>query len=146
MLLSTSTNFRTETDPEGRPWTPLRPATVRARTRKKQLPLTILRSNTRGKAGSSLAGSVNRQASDDELRIGSPVAYAAIHQLGGTIQKPAGSRWMAGRRFARRAGAPDGKAVAIAAHAITIPARPFLGLSDADEAAILDEAERWLYG
>lgn len=144
MLLSTSNNFRNQTDPDGGAWKPLRPATIRARTRKKQLPLTILRSNTKGKSGSSLAGSINRQVSEDELRIGSPLVQAAIHQLGGTIQKPAGTRWMAGRRFARRADAPDGREVAIKAHSITIPARPFLGLSRADEAMVLEEAEDWL--
>ena len=62
---------------------------VKARTRAGQLPLTILRSNSKGKIGSSLAGSINARSTNDEVRIGSPVEYAAIHQLGGTIQKPA---------------------------------------------------------
>ena len=51
---------------------------------------------------------------------------------------------MAGRRFARRADAPEGREVAIKAHTITIPARRFLGVSAEDEEEILETAERWL--
>ncbi len=145
LLASTSTRFETETGPDGKPWTPLKPATIRARTKAGQLPLTILRSNTKGKSGSSLAGSINYIASDDELRIGSPVAYAAIHQLGGTIEKQAGSRYMVGRRFAKR-DKEGGKDVAIKAHTITIPARPYIGISAADQEGILEQAQDWLEG
>lgn len=144
LLLSVSNNFRDQTGPDGRPWTPHAPATVRTRIRAKQLPLTILATNHKGVTGSNLRASIRRQATNDELLVGSPKPYAAIHQFGGTIQKPAGTRWMAGRRFARRTDAPDGKDVAIKAHGITIPARPFLGLSRADEAMLLDEATDWL--
>ena len=146
LMSSTSDRFRSQTDPQGRPWTPLAASTIRNRTRKGQVPLTILRSNSRGMAGSPLAGSIHASATNDEARIGSVKAYAAIHQLGGTIDKPAGTRWMAGRRFAKKATSPEGREVAIPAHRISIPARPFLGLSAADEAAILDQAERWLRG
>lgn len=146
LMASTSDRFRSQTDPQGRPWTPLAASTIRNRIRNRQLPLTILRSNRRGMAGSPLAGSIHASATNDEARVGSVKPYAAIHQLGGVIDKPAGSRWMAGRRFARKADHPEGRAVAIPAHRITIPARPFLGLSPGDEAAILDEAERWLRG
>lgn len=137
-------NFERESDPDGTPWLSLRPATIAARVRNKQTPLTILRSNDKGKIGSSLAGSIFAEASADGVRVGSPVEYAAIHQLGGTIQKPASKRWMAGRRFAKRAEHPEGAEVDIKAHAIRIPARPYLGVSTADEAIILEDAEDWL--
>jgi len=145
LLASTRDRFETETAPNGAPWTPLKPATIRARTRKGQLPLTILRSNSKGMSGSSLAGSINYIASDDEVRVGSPKVYAAIHQLGGTIDKQAGSRYMVGRRFAKR-DKEGGKDVAIKAHAITIPARPYIGISAADQEAILEQAEDFLRG
>ena len=145
LLASTSTRFETETGPDGKPWTPLKAATIRARTKKKQLPLTILRANTKGVSGSSLAGSINAVFSDDEVRVGSPVKYAAIHQLGGTIEKQAGSRYMVGRRFAKR-DKEGGADVAIKAHTITIPARPYIGISAADQGGILEQAQDWLEG
>lgn len=150
---STKERFRTETDPSGAPWTPLARATIKARTRKKQLPLTILRSNTRGKSGSSLAGSINVQASEDEVRIGSPLEHAAIHQLGGIIQQPARTSKIyrtkdrtgqIGRRFAKKTKANHVTEVKIPAYSITMPARPYLGLTEADETAILDDAVDWL--
>lgn len=153
LMASTKDRFRTETDPAGSPWKPLAPATIKARTRKKQLPLTILRSNTRGKKGSSLAGSINVQVTEDEVRIGSPLDSAAIHQLGGTIQKPArdakiyrikDKTGQIGRRFAAKKKANHVTDVKIPAHSITMPARPYLGLTAADEAAILDDAVDWL--
>ena len=141
---STAENFRRQSDPNGTPWLSLRPATIKARERKGQLPLTILRSNSKGQIGSSLAGSINYNANNDGVLIGSPKETAAIHQLGGTIQKPASKRWMAGRRFAKRAEHPEGAEVDIRAHSIRIPARPYLGISKADEAIILEDAEDWL--
>lgn len=70
--------------------------------------------------------------------------YAAIHQLGGTIQKAEAKRRMAGRRFAKRDERPDGAEVPIRAHTITIPARPFLGLGARDLDVITADAEDWL--
>ena len=143
---TTKDRFRSQTNPSGAPWTPHAASTIRNRIRNKQTPLTILSSNTKRKFGSTLRGNVSYTASETEARVGSELPYAAIHQLGGTIDKPAGNRWVAGRRFAKKSENPEGRAVAIPAHRITIPARPFLGLSSGDEAAILEEAERWLRG
>ena len=153
LLRSTSENFRNQRGPDGMPWTPLRPQTVRQRQRRKQLPLTILRSNTRGKAGSPLAGSVNSQATEDELRIGTPVVYGAIHQFGGTIDRPARAARiyrdrdadaMPGRRFVRKEKARHVSEVTIPAHRIRIPARPYIGISAGDQMQILELAEDWL--
>ncbi|WP_323790120.1 phage virion morphogenesis protein [Thalassovita sp.] len=144
LLSSSKDRFREENAPDGTPWTPLRPRTIKAREGKGQTPITILRSNTKGKSGSSLAGSLNYDATNEEVRVGSPLPYAAIHQLGGTIQKPESTRWMSGRRFAKRSEAPEGKEVKIPAHKITIPSRPFLGLTAGDEEGILEDAADWL--
>ncbi len=76
--------FREQNGPDGTPWAPLKPATIKAREREGQTPITILRSNSRGKSGSGLAGSLGAEASAEEVRIGSPLAY--------TISKTAGSR------------------------------------------------------
>ncbi|MBB4954386.1 phage virion morphogenesis protein [Agrobacterium vitis] len=69
------------------------------------------------RASGDLMNSINMQASSDDARIGSSLIYAAIHQFGGD----------AGR----------GKKV-------TIPARPYLGLSSADKEEIFAIAEDWL--
>ncbi len=143
LLASTSTRFKTQTDPQGIPWAQLAPRTIKQRQARGQLPLTILRSNSKGMAGSSLAGSINYTASAEDVRIGSPKVYAAIHQLGGTIQKPESTRYMVGRRFAKR-DKEGGKDVKIRAHTITIPARPYIGISPADEEGILEDAQDWL--
>lgn len=150
---SAQENFRREHSPAGRPWKPLLPATIKARERAGQTPVTILRSNSKGKAGSSLAGSISYEATNDEARVGSPVVYAAIHQLGGSIQKPArqtkiyrkrDADGQIGRRFVKRKDADEVTDVTIPAHTITIPARPFLGLSADDELTISEIAEDWL--
>lgn len=153
LLNSTSLNFREERGPDGRPWTPLAARTVKARIRKDQTPLTILRSNSKGRIGSSLAGSINRVYDNDEVRVGSAKETAAIHQLGGTISKPARTAKIyrmkdedgrVGRRFVKKEKANHVTEVTIPAHSITIPARPFLGVSEADQQGIIEDAEDWL--
>lgn len=153
ILRSTAENFRKQRSPDGTPWTPLRPKTVKQRQRRKQLPLTILRSNTRGRAGSALAGSINHRATDDELRVGTPVVYGAIHQFGGTIDRPARAAKIyrmknadgsPGRRFAKKAKADHVTDVTIPAHKITVPARPYIGISAGDQAQIEELARDWL--
>jgi phage virion morphogenesis protein len=120
--------------PDGTPWAPLSPRTLK---RKKGTRILYERGH--------LFGSIRKEATDDQVAIGSPTVYAAIHQLGGTIQKQAGSRYAVGRRFARREQ-PGGADRAIGAHTITIPARPYLGVSAADESLILSKVEDWLAG
>lgn len=136
---SAGENFRNERGPDGAAWTPLKPATVRARSRKAKSGLRILSETD------ALSGSIRAQATNDEVRIGSPVVYAAIHQLGGTISRAASSRTIVGRRFAKT-GAQGGREVGIGDYTITIPARPFLGVSAEDAIDILQMAERDLLG
>ncbi len=137
---STRARFRSETDPDGNAWTPLRPATIRARARRGRSQIRIL-SET-----GTLAGTIRHEVTGNRVEIGASTPYAAIHQFGGTIERTASARWMAGRRFARRDRHPDGAEKAIRAHAITIPARPYLGASAEDEAAILAAAQDELAG
>lgn len=142
-------NFRKEAGPDGVPWTPLRPATIRARLRRGTAAIRIL--SERG----HLSGSIHHEATNDEARIGATPAHAAIHQLGGTIQKPAraakiyrmrGADGRVGRRFVSKAEANHVTDVTIPAHSVTIPARPYLGVSDTDQQDILNAAEDWLMG
>lgn len=150
MVASTGENFLAETTPDGTPWTPLKPATIKARQRRGRSGLGILRERGR------LKGSISFQLEEGGVRIGSPVAYAAIHQFGGTIERLArqGSIFRRqnkdgsfGRRFAKRKNKTSvATAVSIGAHQITIPARPFLGVGPGDVDDILRLAEQWLTG
>ncbi len=138
MVKSASDNFHAESGPDGTPWTPLKPATIRAHAKNFRSALSILRD--RG----LLAGSIKFEVEADRLRVGAVTPCAAIHQLGGTIQKAEAKRRVAGRRFATRDERPDGAEVPIRAHTITIPARPFLGLGSRDLDVITADAEDWL--
>lgn len=149
LVASIGRRFRAQRAPDGTPWAPLKPATIKARKRRGRSKISILRETGR------LAGSINYQASEDEVRIGSPDERAAIHQLGGTIEMPARAAKIyrrklkdgtVGRRFVKKSKANHVTDVTIGAHSITIPARPFLGVSAEDQADILAAAERWLRG
>ncbi len=144
---SSRANFMRQAGPDGTRWRPLKRQTIKARERLGQIPIQILRARGR------LAGSINYVATDDEVRIGSPDERAAIHQLGGTIEKPARAAKIyrlkdkdgkVGRRFVKKADADVVTDVTIPAHKITIPARPFIGISADDEELIFILAERWL--
>jgi phage virion morphogenesis protein len=137
---STKENFRQETAPDGQPWQALRPATIRARKKRNPSRLSILRES------GSLAGSIRYEATEDGVEAGSVHHLSAGHQFGATIRKQGGRRRMAGRRFARRDEAPEGHEVAIRTHQVTIPSRPFPGISAEDERRIAAEAEDWLMG
>ncbi|TAD90958.1 MAG: phage virion morphogenesis protein [Alphaproteobacteria bacterium] len=103
---STRGRFETSSGPDGTKWTPLSAVTLAAKQK-------------RGGKGvgepkilvetAHLKRSIIRRYDGRTAEIGSNLPYAAVHQLGG----------QAGR-----------------GHAITLPARPYLGLSGADERAI----------
>lgn len=125
-------NFDKETSPDGVPWMPLMPSTIRRRENAGQVPIKILT------ATKALKGSIRAQVETSGVRVGAggkAAAYAAIHQLGGVIDRPART----GKLF-RREGASVG------AYSITMPVRPYLGVGPDDEAVILEIAEEWLSG
>lgn len=148
LLNSTRDNFQREQDPYGDSWTPLKEKTIQRRERDGLTPITILRARGR------LAGSINIQASDEEVRIGSPVEYAAIHQLGGDIEMPERTQTIyqhydaksdtLDQTFRRKSRSNFARDVTVKAHTVSIPARPYLGISAEDQAAILVIAEEWL--
>lgn len=148
LLNSTRDNFAREQDPYGNPWKPLKERTIRQREREGLTPITILRARGR------LAGSINVQASDEEVRIGSPMEYAAVHQLGDDIEIPERTQTIyqhydaktdtLDQKFRRKSKSNFARDVTVEAHTIHIDARPYLGISAEDEAAILGIAEEWL--
>lgn len=113
---STHRRFVSQTAPGGEKWAPLHPdyKATKRNTR-------ILTESTH------LRESINARPSRDEVRVGTNVVYAGVHQFGATIKPKTSShlvfRLASGMAFAK---------------SVTIPARPFLGLDDADEEMIAD--------
>lgn len=128
---STKDRFETQTDPDGLPWQHLSPTTVIKRLSEGAVPLNILRSNKSGAA--SLSASIRPYYGQGWGGVATVTPHAAIHQFGGTINRPA----RVGKVF-------NHKKASVRAYTIRIPARPFLGLSEDDRIAIIELADEWL--
>ena len=98
---------------EGRPdkWIDLSDVTKKQRKKIGKYPGQILQ------VTGQLASSVNTYYDDDSAIIGSNLAYAAIHQLGGQAGKN---------------------------KKVTIPARPYLKLTDDDLEEIMESVEKYI--
>src|SRR5574344_2589061 len=98
---------------EGRPdkWQELAESTIKKRKKIKHWPGSILQ------AKGQLVTSITTQYDNESAVIGSHLAYAAIHQLGGQAGK--------------------GKKV-------TIPARPYLNLRESEYKEIIEETKKYL--
>ena len=101
----------------------------------------------------ALQNSISERSDDDTAIVGTNLPYAAIHQFGGPIQKPARTatvryRSEAGRiLFAGRKHAnATAKQVNIPAHQVDMPARPYLGISAADDKEIREIISDWVIG
>jgi phage virion morphogenesis protein len=121
LVVSTQHRFETGTDPEGSPW----PQSIRARLGGGK---TLIES-------ARLLQSQTHIASDTGVEVGTNVLYAAVHQLGATIRPVAAPKlkFKIGDRWATKSE-------------VTIPARPFLGISNDDETEIVAITEDWLAG
>ena len=117
LLNSTRERFVDQEGPDGTPWAPLSEATKRRKRRNAGKILT-----ERG----FLRGNLTYQAGPDAVVVGSPSIYAGTHQFG----------------VARGAFGSTSKGQPILWG--NIPARPFLGLSTADESAVLLLINRYL--
>ncbi len=113
---STTKRFPTGRAPDGSVWAPKSPVTIAARGGRK-----TNRLDTRPLFGPSgaLSSTISYEAFADRVEWGSPMVYAAMQQFGGSKS-----------RFPHLWG--------------NIPARPFLGVSNEDESALLDIAAEWI--
>lgn len=107
MVTSTQQRFEDERDPDGAPWPPLAESTRRK----------VSRGRLRGGANKLrvsglLYQSITHTATPKEVEVGTNRIYAALQQLGGTPSM-------------RNPGAR------------AVPARPYLGLSDADQTEVV---------
>lgn len=161
LMFSTQRRFDTKSGPDGRPWAPFAPSTLR-RMPARRRPAELLRDSGR------LASSLTAASDGTAVEVGTNVIYAGIHQFGGEIARPErqGSasfliaREGAGRtkdgrrvgsrlRFASarsRAKSKHTRDFVVPAHTIRIPARPYLGLSEADKAEIVAILDQHLAG
>lgn len=108
LVSGTLKRFDAEEDPQGRKWEP----SGRASEEGGQTLTNIGR----------LRDSIDRVATPDKVMVGSNLAYARIHQEGGIIT-PRNAKKLV---FTGRGG----KKVAV--DKVTIPARPYLGVSEED--------------
>jgi phage virion morphogenesis protein len=145
MVTSTQRNIERERSPDGTPWPPLSPRTAEKRVGRGRRGFDhMLRVKLR------LYSSISYLVGGFGVSWGSNVEYAGIHQLGGVIEMPARSGTVSIRRVKRKGGGirarfagsgsrgAEDRAVSIRAHQVRIPARPYLGISAADQATISD--------
>ena len=116
LVASTHMRFVSQTDPDGAAWRALNTEYAKGKRNTR-----ILTESGR------LRDSINDHASRDEVSVGTNVIYAAIHQFGGTIVPVKATHlWFRIDRGLVRADS------------VTLPARPFLGISTEDEAEIAE--------
>jgi len=117
MVESTRQRFDEGTGPDGSPW----PISFRAQFEGGK---TLIDS-------AALQRSITHIASADQVEVGTNMEYAATHQFGAEIDHEA-------------INADTASIGLINSWTVTIPARPFIGLSDADEAEIERIADDFL--
>lgn len=89
LLASIDDNFKMQ----GRPnkWKALKPSTIKQRRKKQQIQTKILQAS--GGLATSINGRVEHLAVDRKIIVGSPLPYARIHNQGGTISHPGGTKY-----------------------------------------------------
>lgn len=128
LLRSTEENFKSEQAPDGTAW-PKSAAAIAANRK------TL-------SASHQLRNSIWYRAGKDEVRLGTPKPYAAIHQLGfdGPMGVGAHTRKMT-HIFGRKLKSPVPVLVRAHIRQVNLPARPFLGVGTGDEREIIDILE-----
>ena len=122
-LRTTRDRFKTQTGPDGTAWAALQPWYKKEKSQNKNRVLT-LRGYLRGQLVSQVVGGKS-------VEVGSNSIYAAVHQFGS--ERPQNLE-----RLQRR------HKTEFITRATTIPARPYLGLSDADRNELVERTLDWL--
>jgi phage gpG-like protein len=117
-----------KSSPDGVPWAPLAPLTVKARRKGSNSPLTDT---------GRLLGSISHTVAGNTAVVGTNVFYAPYHQYGVEGIKP-----KKGKKL--RVPLAGGGAAFIGGS--SIPARPFMGVSDANMAEIRAAVDAWVTG
>ncbi|MDH3001471.1 phage morphogenesis protein [Chelonobacter oris] len=112
--------FEAETAPDGKKWRPLSPLTSQMKGND-----NILR--RRGYLSDKTAYNYDSKG----VEFGSDAKYARLHQFGGTIKPKRAKRLKLGES-------------GVYAKQVTVPARPWLGINDNDEAQLLKKSQQLL--
>ncbi len=152
LVSSTLRRFMTQTGPDGKPWAPLAKSTLRRRGPNAKALM----------ASGRLRHSITFRASSREVEVGSNLIYAALMQLGGTvdhyargqtirlrqveIERKDGTKAKVGRFAKAKHKSAEERRVEIGAYRVTVPGRPYLGLSAADQKAIARLAHDYVMG
>lgn len=146
MLHATQRRFERETDPDGQKWRRLARRTSMRKVRgRRRGTANILRVTTQ------LYSSLVAASDDHSAEVGSNLAYARVHQLGGEITHYARSQRASFKRIRKRyrfvqpgtKGAQD-RNITIGEHSVRIPARPYLGFSSQDRETLIEIGHDWL--
>lgn len=116
LVKSTRARFAAQASPAGKPWAPLNPEYAKGKRGPK-----ILQEH------GHLLGSIVYQLTGKRLAIGTNLIYGAIHQFGGVIVPRTADA------LVFRLGGH-----LVVAKKVTIPARPYLGVSPGDRKTILE--------
>lgn len=136
MVRSTNARFVAGVSPEGTPWAAKSPVTLANYARKGDP------ADPRPLFGPSgrLSSEINYQPSPRSVEIGTNMIYAAVQHFG-AAQGAFGARMGRTKPSEKR---PKSQDYFFHIPWGTIPARPFLGVSDEDRTALLDLIEEWL--
>ena len=136
--------FREQKSPDGEPWTDLSPRYKKRKRKNKDKILTL---------DGPLRNTLRWQVNAEELLFGTDRVYGAIHQFGGTIEIAARSQQAYYRqkkngkvdnRFFRKSKSNLAKWHTLPAHTVTIPARPWLGVSSEQGDRLVELAKNYL--
>ncbi len=155
VLTSSQRRFEAEAGPRGVKWQPHAKSTLARMSKKRRARPFLLRD----KVSPGLYSSIHAETTDTSAEVGTNLRYAAIHQLGGSIQQAErqqtssflyakdgaglnkeGLRVGSKLRFASarsRSKSKHERTYTVPARVIHIPARPYLGVDAADQAEIL---------
>ncbi|HDY5341435.1 TPA: phage virion morphogenesis protein [Klebsiella pneumoniae] len=144
LLVFHQQRFHEQKSPEGIEWAALKPRYQRIKRRNKDKILT---------RDGHLQNTLHWQVNADELLFGTSQIYGAIHQFGGTIEIAARSQQSYYRQrkdgeidnlFVRKSKSNFAQWHTIPAYKITIPARPWLGVSKTEGKTLIEMAKNYL--
>jgi phage virion morphogenesis protein len=140
LVRNTEDRFTAGRAPDGTPWKPLLPAYAAI----KRGPSILV-------ASGMLRRSITFAAGQNNVVIGSNRVYAAVHQFGGVIRaKTANGLFFflggAGPNLPTASGKKTKAGVKVGVHvqSVTIPARPYLGLSVIDQRDVIETVDGFI--
>lgn len=137
--------FESQSAPDGTPWQALSPSYLR-RKKKNQNKILVL--------NGYLSNGMRFQVDGGDLLVGTNMIYGAMHHFGGQIDVEARQSEVyfrqnkktgeVGNQFVHKKRSNFSQQVSIGAYKITIPARPWLGTTDADNFELINIAMKYL--